>query len=262
VPSVPFVATIDLAKRYSLDLDPSLPWWVIVGGFLLASVADALAGREIRRWGRAWQPPVFDEVVARDRRKPVVYLRAFKYESAALEEALAAEVATLGPACAVGTPGSNLRVLFFHHLYPEGTEWQPLVEDLVAASQLVLVRTDVGGEGLHWEVETVTRVVAPARLLLVVPQDPDRYEAFRSVFNERFNRGLPELGSKRGPLGGLVRFDTDWNPDYVDFAILRKSIGLFRPRRFRRVVAEALRPTLSALAVPRPKRWPLETFRR
>ena len=99
--------------------------------------------------GRRLQVPTADEVLARDARPPVLYLRSFRDDDAThavferwllrlnyrSEEELAATFAEVGPLVAVGRPGEVLPHLGAARFYFRDDEWKDRVAELMACQR-------------------------------------------------------------------------------------------------------------------------------
>ena len=140
----------------------------------------------------------------------------------------------VGPVIGIGRPGQRMPSAGIVTEYV-GDDWQDRVRELVAASQLVVMRAGTS-EGLMWEITAVMELTPPDRLLLYVGNgQPSRrnvtwflnrlrwlvgwlwvgqrkrarfYAEFRALSSESFPRSLPEsIGRRR-----FIRFDNEWNP--------------------------------------------------
>jgi hypothetical protein len=195
---------------------------------LVVALALTTRGRRMRAEGA-------ERLLGEDPRPPVVYLRPFDADRAAIanrmasrlrvpprqrfestyEERLARTLRHAGPFVAVGDPTEGLPVLGAARLYAADTEWQETVNDLIARAAVVLLHAGEG-EGLAWEVRHVTALGAPERVILSLPLQSkrrrtsrqERYDAFRRRCGDAFPRPLPDhIGDCQ-----FLYFDADWTP--------------------------------------------------
>ncbi len=131
------------------------------------------------------------EAMKKDRRPPVLLLRAFSEDASAtadygaggvgwvlgvgwkttLEQVLTEVFRHHGPVVAIGRPG--------HHLPPDGAsrlwvghdDWQQQIDELLAGCRYVVMILGMpkGEDGLAWEVRKVFSLATPQKLVLVVP---------------------------------------------------------------------------------------------
>ena len=145
--------------------------------------------------GRKMLAPDAEQVLARDLRPPVVYLRPFDEDSRRLdrlpvglrsggrpvmnptkpatqERRIARALKRIGPFVAVGAPGDRLAPLGAARLYLADSDWQKKVDGLVRGAAAIVLQPETS-EGTRWEVTEVARLVDPRRVLIIVP-DPAR----------------------------------------------------------------------------------------
>ncbi|HVN55527.1 MAG TPA: hypothetical protein VMT46_14430 [Anaerolineaceae bacterium] len=160
-----------------------------------------------------------EEVLEKDTRPPVLYLRSFQADTIdtghiikkSQEQTLASVFNRIGPFVAIGDPGEPLPELGAARLYV-GKEWKEVVEDLVCRARLVVLRAG-STPGFWWEFEHVTRSVSPEKILLLIPFDRLAYEEFSRRANAYLPRPLPEYRVSRpkdAPLKAMVYFRPDW----------------------------------------------------
>jgi hypothetical protein len=204
------------------------------------------------------------QLIARDTRPPVLYLRPFRDDSTAgrvvggghlllsgwtlgfstEEEQMGAVLNAIGPFIAIGKPGEKLPELGAARTYVSDDQWQDAIAQEMARAALVVLRVGET-EGLSWEVRTATEQVRPERLVLLIPANPKRYERFREMTQEYFPGGLPKCSGwttkgSFGSLKGLIYFESDWTPRLVELTI----------PRFRRNVRKPLVPALKTALIP------------
>ena len=154
------------------ELDIALPLLLVLGVFLYGKAARA---RDIAR--RLAQPTV-DELLDRDTRAHVLYLRSFGIDArlrqvpggflqrGTEEEQLVRALNRIGPVVAVGRPGEALPELGAARLYLEDSAWQREVMRLMDDAALVVLLLGPSG-GLRWELQTVLERLEPQRLVIL-----------------------------------------------------------------------------------------------
>lgn len=210
--AAPAVAALLLAK---LIMDTRSVQWACLGaGFLLVAA--------ILFWGlgRTLCAPDAREVLRRDPRPPVVFLRSFHQDerkthskpqgpvagglstvdhlfTAHREQEMAGALNRIGPFIAVGRPGEPLATLGASRVYLADEDWKTVVEEMVRRSAAVVLQPEFTS-GTLWEADLVVRTVDLQRLLLVVPDPtlrPYRYEKVRGLVEETFSVPLPPAES-------------------------------------------------------------------
>jgi uncharacterized RDD family membrane protein YckC len=192
------------------------------------------------RLGKKLRAESAEEILARDPRPPVLYLRSFRDDEktaatikgfrmpfspevpieglATEEEQLAMVADRVGPFLAIGQPGERLPKLGGRRVYISDDRWQETVRELVRASGLVILRVGQT-EGFWWEVMTCAREADPQRLLFLLPKKEKLYEPFRQRASEYLPCRLPDFpqsstwsGGPSGSIGGVLWFERDWTP--------------------------------------------------
>jgi TM2 domain-containing membrane protein YozV/alkylhydroperoxidase/carboxymuconolactone decarboxylase family protein YurZ len=183
-----------------------------------------------------------DQAMARDPRPPVLYLRSFADDGAALigeqpslmrlgaavtalvtpEQEMADNLDAVGPVVAIGKPGESLPELGAARLYVSDDEWQAKVRELMALASLVVVRVG-SSPGLLWEIEQALAHLPRQRLVLALLGGsvvaPALVERLTQTLGSAFTQVLPQVAPRawterlfRGAqqrIGGLVWFDAD-----------------------------------------------------
>lgn len=214
-----------------------LPTWLFIGGVfgIYMSVAQL-------RLSRRYLAPNADELLQRDTRPPVVYLRPFDADDvdasatdlgdyfggqgtfdeamgASEEEQLAVAMNEIGPFVAIGKPYDILPKLGAARIRVSDKEWQAKVTEWVARAQLIVLRLGFTG-GVRWEIAHIVEHCPPEKLVLLVPFTPATgYETFREQMRQHFKRELPEIDRQNWtpPLSvcGLMYFTAGWEPHFV-----------------------------------------------
>ena len=192
-------------------------------------------------WGKRHLIPLAEEAVAKDPRPPIIYLRSFVAQTTIGkdEKVLAEIMGEAGPFVAIGKPGDTLPPLGASRFYVPDKNWKKFVRRLISRAALVILMAG-RSQGLLWEMLECTKRVDPRCLIVLVPSDPEVYEAFRAQIESGTKVVLPEFtikhGFDAGTLSGLIQFDKKWQG---------------RWKRFNRVQFRGLNPT-----------WPNRTSRR
>lgn len=215
--------------------------------------------------GKKLAAPRGEEVLAKDERPPVLYLRSFNddevtgrspqlagvpFQSFTTEEELLARgFKAIGPLVAIGIPSDELPKLGAARIKVHDSEWRDRVLELMEQARLVVLR--VGDtEGLRWELGMANWKLTPERLLLLVPGSRESYQRFREHANLRMRKPLPEYPSKvkyleHASVVALIRFEQDWNPEFI---VLRKP-GWRSTKRLDGALESALEAVRRDLAV-------------
>ena len=140
------------------------------------------------------------------------------------EEQLAMFFRQYGPFVAIGKPGENFASPGASRMYVTNEEWQNVVLEHLATSQVVLLQP-AKTEGIWWEVEQTIGKVDPRRVLLCMVNFHRRqndYEKFRIRAEAFTGQGLPRyLGYT--DTACFIYFDADWKP-YVQQVSCRAPI--------------------------------------
>ncbi len=214
-----------------------LPTWLFMGG-----VMGIYLGVAQLRLARQHLAPNADELLQRDPRAPVVYLRPFDADDvdpdpperfeylcgegtfeqalgASEEEQLAVAMNELGPFVAIGKPYDTLPKLGAARIRVSDQEWKAKVAEWVSHAQLIVLRLGFT-KGVQWEVAHIVASAPPQKLVLLLPFTPATgYDTFRQQMREHFKRDLPEIERPdwTPPLSvcGLMYFSSGWEPHFV-----------------------------------------------
>jgi hypothetical protein len=143
-----------------------------------------------------------DELLARDKRPPVLYLRSFKFDDVSSrdlqptvyyplrpvslyseEETLAKVVKRIGPCIAIGKPDVESFISGFARKYVDDNQWKSEVERLMSKAGLVVIC--VGDtDGLLWEIKKAAEIVPRERVLLLITSATSKewWDEARSYF--------------------------------------------------------------------------------
>jgi hypothetical protein len=165
--------------------------------------------------GRQLMAPDAEAVLARDHRKPVVYLRPFEEDTrkfdtlpvgrrtggkklkdtsvpASLEPGLAASLKRIGPFVCAGHPGDRLAPLGAARLYIADKGWEQRIDELVRNAAAIVLCPETS-ESTRWEVMEVARLVDPRRVLLIVPNPAKRPLGYARIRMLMSQTPLPPL---------------------------------------------------------------------
>jgi hypothetical protein len=173
----------------------------LLGGTLLL-----VGGTVLYRRGLAIMQPSADELMANDRRRPILLLRSFSDESmsiaeapsfaltwgqmsslARMEESIADQLRPFGPLVAIGKPGESLPRLGASRNYYSDAQWQAAALELMQEALLIVVIAGVS-PGLRWELEAIARAGHRSKLLVLMPE-PHRRRRWDVIAEEL--RDLP-----------------------------------------------------------------------
>lgn len=189
----------------------------IFGGSLILLQLGIRRGKRMRA-----KPAV--AVLEEDSRAPVLYLRPFEADNQLVranpglpfltksyEQDLTHALRKLGPVVAVGNPleDPSLPELGAARIYFRDGDWQRQVSELMLRAQLVVLHIG-SSPGVQWEVAKAIELDLPAKLILCIPNSPDRdrlYDEFRRCTSWAFPKGLPSTAN-----GQILCFESDWTP--------------------------------------------------
>ncbi len=226
-----------LMKSLNRDSTNLGTWLGIV---LLTALGTLLwrAGHKCNTKGKKLGTPSADDLVAKDPRPPVVYLRSFRDDPIAAEEEpqpsqgtmpgmiypgpteeqqLAKIMNQIGPFIAIGDPNEKIPQLGAARSYVSGTEWKDRVLAWILRARLVVLRAGTT-EGFWWEAETVFENVKPERVVVLLPLTATDYHAFRKRAERFLPRPLPEYPRKKSTIGsirGILYFQSDWTAHFL-----------------------------------------------
>ena len=132
-----------------------------------------------------------EELLRRDPRPPVLYLRSFEQDRAfaapsGLELQMRFGVSGIGPLVGLGRPGDRMPIIGVPRLYAKSTNWEQQVSDWLHQAALVVIRAGLS-DGLDWELGEIGRCVAPQRIVVI----PGRSKKVWNGFVDRFPLRLP-----------------------------------------------------------------------
>src|ERR1044071_243082 len=90
-----------------------------------------------------------------------------------------------------------------------------------------------GVEGFWWEFQRAMTMLAPDRIVLLIPFKAPEYETFRRKAEKALPRGLPGYAGKANPpfdLRGLIYFDHDGTAHFAPLAGVMRDIPYYSLR--------------------------------
>lgn len=220
----------------------ALEFRLYVGYLSLGGLIGIYLGISWLRLSSQHLAPNAEQLLQRDPRPPVVYLRPFDADDndpvppghwdyfkgegtfqqalgASEEEQLAVAMNELGPFIAIGKPYDTLPKLGAARIRVADEQWQAKVSEWVSRAQLIVLRLGFT-KGVEWEIAHILEHAPPEKLVLLLPFTPaNGYDTFREQMRERFKRDLPEIKRRNWtpPLSvcGLVYFSSGWEPHFV-----------------------------------------------
>ncbi len=207
----------------------------------LFALLSLIAGAGIHKLARSrgYRATTAEELLNRDTRPPVLYLRSFSDDPVASartplglhteEEQMAAVLRRIGPVIALGTAGESLRALGAARDYVPAERWKEWVLAKLRVASLTVFRAS-NTDAFWWEVAIAAKHVPPDRLAFLLPRDEGKYSVFRARITEHFPAAAslplalprldPRVGSKLPDrsLWGLLYFDQRGAPQIRSIA--------------------------------------------
>ena len=172
------------------------------------------------------------EILMRDKRPPIIYLRPFEYDQTVVKEALFTkyinafvkapnfeqilqkQIGDLAPFIAVGNPRESLTPEGAARTYLSNDNWQNVVKDLLYMCDYVLIQIGKTA-GVIWETEFIVRNCAPQSVLLClgigIESETERIELYKE-FCERTKDILRHPLPKEIDNALFIYFEEDWKP--------------------------------------------------
>ena len=137
-----------------------------------------------------------EELLRRDPRPPVLYLRSFEQDRAfaapsGFELQMRFGVSGIGPLVALGRPGDRMPIIGAPRLYAKNTSWQGQFRDWLHHAALVVIRAGLS-DGLDWELGQIGRGVAPQRIVVIPGRSKKVWKEFVGRFPLRLPRQLDD----------------------------------------------------------------------
>lgn len=211
--------------------------------FLITSLGlFAFAAWKLVRLGLRLKAPTAQEILQKDPRPPVLYLRSFEsdkrtitrqtskwwnafsqmefvtgwsFGTRRLEEVNTKILKYLGPVIAVAPPGENLPQLGAARLSLPDDQWRDGVRNLMRKSQLIIIEHGVSS-GLKWEMSEAFRLEPFKPILICAPVRDEEVFLSRQHRYEMLKRALPSEAIRVLPIDiGNTAFFFFKKPDQV-----------------------------------------------
>jgi TM2 domain-containing membrane protein YozV len=239
----------------ALQSSPSIDSWVAYGAVPIA----AWFGVNLLRVGFRHDVAAAEDLLSRDHRAPVVYIRSFQEDDDLLipwysrvlggfavgvtfEQILAATFNQVGPFVAIGRPAEALPELGAARVYYKDTEWRAKIVELMGSARLVVIRAG-GTENLWWEIEHARRTVDPRRVIVAVVERGKTASDWLSRLGDVIGRPIHQpadriaewarpmwnalFGGNLRPL--FVTFNSSWEPRLERCRYRLSASGLKNP---------------------------------
>ena len=206
------------------------------------------------------------ELLKQDKRKPIIYIRSFKYDDEiwpysdaeefafkTSEEQIASYFNQIGPFIAIGDPKENIPKSGAARIYEKDENWQNKIIDLFTMAQLVVLR---GGHtrGLAWEIQTARKILKPEQLICIIFEEKSNTaERAIDILAQNIGKQFPEESTNIYPKQNkcilkIFCFKENWNP----FSLKVEDLNPFA--YFRLSFAEGLKNSLTFALTPHLKR--------
>ena len=204
---------------------PAVSWQVV--RFAFAGMLLSIPGISIIRLGKRLSVETAEQVLLRDKRAPVLYLRSFRDDRdrsfweglvaivlsaprlflASQEEHIAGVLGQVGPVIAIASARARHQALGAHRLYTTEEQWRDRVCELLTESRLVIILAP-STENAWWELAMASKLSRPSSILIWFPPRQSRnYDSFRRKVTGYLPYPLPPAQS---PVQ-FVYFTEDWH---------------------------------------------------
>lgn len=174
------------------------------------------------------------EILVRDGRAPVLYLRAFKDDAImkhrsipdlvrpllpgrvmSEDEQLAKALEPVGPMIAIGDPGAEFQNLGAAYNVYSDDEWQDAVRDFIKRAALIIIRVS-DTDFVYWEINQALELKKKSQIWFLI-SDPGSGYAFRKRFEEATSEVLSLSASQMrketySSIRSIVSFNCDERP--------------------------------------------------
>lgn len=234
-----------------------------------AKIFAAMGAIAIGYLGKKLTTRSANELLRKDPRPPVLYLRSFgvdddqvneklrgafwKETRLSVEEQMASELHRIGPVVAIGRPGERLPTLGAARVYVADADWQDVVTQLATHAALLVLRV---GEtaGFWWELERAAKIADGTRVVLFLPSTghdsaagAQAYDRFRTRADVLLPHPLPPSINE----SCVIHFDAKWSPIVQESvaSFVDAALGPPPARKPRRGFILARVPILDAIAL-------------
>jgi hypothetical protein len=241
-------------------------------------------GKQSYKRGKLLNARSADNLLSKDTRPPVLYLRSFiedettsseigpsglveiavkslvvsgstvfsYFFNKSEEEHLANIFRKLGPCIAIGIPGEQLPPLGMARMHLPEEEWQAKVQELLSRARAVVLRAG-HTKNFWWEVDQAIKLVRPERLLFLLPfpthpalagRESSRYVKFRKDIEQHLPCKLPEFHGASIEEGSLTGV-LFFGPDWSPHVVAFHKFGRTLP--LKTLLKKALKPFFAQL---------------
>ena len=220
----------------------------IMGDYVLIGVVVSVllfgVGILLYNYGESLLAPTVKEVLEKDTRPPVIFLRPFEKDLHFVEdqevifidpsgtrstrfEELLTPLNSLGPLISIADPSTKGRFAGTHHggayrEYVSVDDWQARVTELLRKATLAVLIVGQS-DGITWEFAQARKLLLPQSILLCLPDvmrisNKSSYEHIYRDFTEQFKR---IFGSELPPLESatyFIGFDPQGSPFFPDIS--------------------------------------------
>ena len=191
--------SIDTASRL---LDAGLPGvLVVLFGLLGAGMFLVLVSGRI-------DAPSAAEVLAKDERPPILYLRSFSDDRAwatpsSFELQMRFGLGVLGPVIAIGRGDDRLPIIGVPRIYlSDDAGWKDEIRTWMSRAALLVFRAG-RSDGLAWEMQIAFKTLPPERIVIVVP-GRKVWRHFHAWARDTLPIALPETVGDAKPQGTVL----------------------------------------------------------
>jgi hypothetical protein len=173
--------SIDFRRFFGAQLPYALAW--LAAGTVWRAMT--VHGRKLLQWDAI-------QLLRRDSRAPILYLRSFDDDAAldpggsgkTIEVRLAEVFRKLGPVISIGKPGEKLPQLGTNRFYVSDDDWRTAIEYFLRRAQAIVILVG-GSPGVRWEVEEALRTAGRHLLFFFPHLLPRRERNWRSTWRLR-----------------------------------------------------------------------------
>lgn len=177
--------------------------------------------------GRKLMSPDAHELLLRDKRRPIFYLRSFDHDEPATanirsnaELDMVKAFKKIGPVVAIGKPGEKLQTLGAARTYV-GHDWRNVILAMIRKASLVILRPG-HSDGFWWEVRQVQETLPPTKIAFYFASSND-VVAFRKHAEAPIEASI----NLRQGEWAFLTYDECWQPNLL-IGTKRNRIGKLR----------------------------------
>ncbi len=209
-------------------LEPEIGGFAIIGAIAIGMVGVyfVYSGRYISYQGRCLLPLPAEELLKKDKRSPILYLRPFDLDESpqdflnnenkitAQENYIINFFSGLGPIVTIGKPGEVIPSRGASRIYLNSSNWKNNVSNFLEKTKFVLLVLGFS-PGILYEAKLVVKRIPPNRILLYIPVSDNRHEILKNLSKVFPMRTIPNIEHAINSIYLFVYFDKNWNPYVV-----------------------------------------------